>query len=390
MDPIVIVGAGPVGLSLALGLLRRGVEVVVVDQRPGIPQDPRATTVQPPVLEAYESWGVLPTLLERGRVVTHLQYWDWTTRQCLADLDFDSLEGDTSCPFRVHLDQAGICEVLLGAIEATAPGTVRWGEKATGLHVHDDHVQLITTTRSGQVGVHRGRWICGADGGKSWVRQQLDIAWEGPSHQESFLTAQLDPSAFHALAERAGGPLAGVSYLFLKDDWAMVMELPHIVRVLFHVGGDASEELDRKATKARAWALLGADEHHLKSTGQYNVRLRLASQLVKGRAVLLGDAAHAGYPVGGTAMNAGILDAVSLAEALANHNVDAVEAYGETRRRWNRHHLLGETARELNAMEAHWPWTRLYRNRTLGKLHGAPAARLAHLLQLSLMADHIA
>jgi 3-(3-hydroxy-phenyl)propionate hydroxylase len=278
--------------------------------------------------------------------------------------------------------------VLLEAIEATAPGTVRWGEKATGLEVHDDHVQLVTATRDGHVAVHRGAWLCGADGGKSWVRQQVDIAWEGPDRQESFLTARLEPAAFRALAQRAGGPLAGANYLFLDDDWAMVMELPDHVRVLFHVG-DGAAELDRKSTKERAWALLGADEHHLKSTGLYHVQLRLAERFVHQRVVLLGDAAHAGYPVGGTAMNAGILDAAVLVGAFTDPRPGGISSYGETRRLWIRRHLLGETARELNAMEAHWPWTRMFRNRAMARLDESPGAQLAHLLQLSLMVDRI-
>ncbi len=385
MDPILIVGAGPVGLSLALGLLKAGDRVVVVDQRPGIPADPRATTLQPPVLEAYERWGILPTVMERGRVVGRLQYWNWTARKRLADFDLSELADQTSCPFRVHLDQAGICQILLEEIEKLSPGTVRWGEKATSFQQHDDHVQLVTTTRDGYAGVYRGRWLCGADGHRSWVREQLGIHWEGPDEDASFLTARLDPAAFRRMGELAGEPLAGVSYLFLEDDWAMVMELPDHVRVLFHVGGDAARELDRKATRARAVALLGADEHHLRSTGHYHVRLRLASRFVEGRVVLLGDAAHAGFPVGGTAMNAGILDAEILVGALAGDDRWDIGAYAETRRLWNRRHLLGETAKELRAMEAHWPWTRLFRDRTIAGLDDTAGSRLEHLMELSLL-----
>ncbi len=322
-------------------------------------------------------------------MVVRLQYWDWVHHRCLADFDYAQIAGDTACPFRIHIDQAGLCEVLLEAIEAAAPGTVRWGEKATSLKEEADHVQLITSTRNGQVAVHRGRWLCGADGTHSWVRHQLGVPFEGPDHEEAFLTARLDPGAFRQLSEQARQPLAGVSYLFLNDDWAMVMDLPDHVRVLFHVGGDAREELDRQATRERAIALLGANDHHLKSLGQYNVKLRLAAQLVKGRALLLGDAAHAGYPVGGTAMNAGILDAVALVDALVADDAGRVSAWGDARRAWSKEQLLGETARELRSMEAHWPWTRLFRNRALAHLADTPADRLAHLLQVSLLADRL-
>jgi len=397
MDPILVVGAGPVGLSLALGLVRQGVEVVVVDQRPGIPRDPRATTLQPPVLEAFADWGVLRAIQRDGRVIGDLQYWDWTSHTRLAAFDYGALEADTPCPYRVHLDQAGICQVLLEAIEAAAPGTVRWGHKAVGLEVHDDHVQLTTSarvpgSRDEHVAVLRGRWLCGADGNHSWTRRQLGIGWEGPSRRETFLTARLDREALRDLAVAGGERLAGVSYLFLRDDWAMVMDMPDHVRLLFRASGDGDEEVGRQAMEERSLELLGDAHRHLHALGLYHVQLRLASQLVKGRVVLLGDAAHAAYPVGGTAMNAGIMDAHHLSWALT-HDVsgsdvaDSVARYDSTRRAWALRYLLGETREAVDSLDAHWPWTRLFRNVALRRLDDTPEARRAHLLRLSMLGD---
>jgi len=385
MQRVIVVGAGPVGLSLALGLVRQGVAVTVVDQRPGIPSDPRATTLQPPVLEALEDWGVLRAVQRDGRMVRDLQYWDWQARRCLARFDFEAIEGDTACPYRVHLEQAGLCRVLLDAIEAAAPGTVRFGERAIAMEVQADRVQLTTTTRDDHVAVHEGRWLCGADGLNSWVRQQAGIGWDGPGQEEVFLTARLDRAALRTLADAAGERLAGVSYLFLRDDWAMVMDLPDHVRLLFHPGGD--DAVARDAMEARGRELLGSAGHHLKALGLYHVRLRLASTLRAGPVVLLGDAAHGAYPVGGTAMNAGILDAHHLAWALTRPEAEAVDRYDSARRTWARRFLLGATRDAVASLDAHWPWTRWFRNHATERLDATAASRRQHLLRVSLLGD---
>ena len=389
MDPILVVGAGPVGLSLALGLIRKNIPVRVFDQRPCIARDPRATTLQPPVLEAFEDWGVLRDLQRDGRVIRDLHYWDWTRKRKLASFDYSMIDDDTPCPYRIHLDQAGISQVLVDAIEKARPGTIHWGHKAVGMEVGGDQVQLTTQTRDGHVAIHRGRWLAGADGSNSWVRRQVGARWEGPSHRETFLTVRLERDALRDLAEVAGERLAGVSYLFLRDDWAMVMDMPDHVRLLFRAGGTDAEELSRSAMEERSLELLGNAHRHLTTLGLYHVSLRMASQLVFDNVVILGDAAHSAYPVGGTAMNAGILDAHHLVWALSQEgdHDEALFRYSSARKLWAQRYLLNETRDAVKAMDAHWPWTRLVRNLSTSRLDATPAAQRTYLRKVSMLSD---
>lgn len=387
--PVVVVGAGPVGLSLALALIVHSVPVVVLDQRPGIPNDMRATTVQPPTLELLSAWGVLDEALEAGRRVDRLQYWDWHRRELLADLDYALIGDDTPCPFRLHLPQARLCEILLGAIERLSPGTVRFGHKVTALREQGGQATATCRTPGGEEMFTTPR-LCGADGAQSTVRQAVGLELQEVGGADTFLTCTAAPGVLQALGAALPAPLAPVAYLYERQDWAMVMEMADSVRFLFRAVADPQASLAREALATRMRGLLGPEAgDQLRGLGLYTVRQRIAERWLHGPVVLLGDAAHGSLPVGGTAMNEGIADAHQLARALLEGTPEALGAY-ESQRRAHVATLAAREGEAWKALNARGLWRRTSRNRYLRRLAERPIAARGHLLRVSMLEARIA
>ncbi|HHO52943.1 MAG TPA: FAD-dependent monooxygenase [Deltaproteobacteria bacterium] len=387
--PVVIVGAGPVGLALALALIHQGLPVVVLEQRLQIPNDLRATTVQPPVLEHLGAWGVLDEALAAGRRVSQLQYWDWPRRLLLAELDYTLIEGDTRCPFRLHLPQARLCEILLAAIERTRPGTVRFGHKVTSVVLHDDRAIVTTQIHGGGEETFTTPRLCGADGGHSVVRQAMGIELGDEGVADTFLACTADLDVLPIIEARLSRALAPASYLYASQDWALVMVMTDAVRFLFRAVPDPEVSLARDAINERMRRFLGAEiGGRLRGLGLYSVRQRVAPSWHQGPAALLGDAAHGNLPVGGTAMNEGILDAHHLAWALAEGTPRAMDAYS-TQRRSCALSLEAQDSETWKALRARGIWRRFSRNQYLKRISIHPVAARAHLLRLSMLEDRI-
>src|ERR1700754_1718839 len=111
-SPVLIAGAGPVGLTVALNLVRRGIPVTVLEAGDRIADDPRAGTIHPPTLELFATVGMTDAMLARGYVVRNYQYRDRRTG-VVADFDLGALADDTPYPFRLMLEQHKICAILI-------------------------------------------------------------------------------------------------------------------------------------------------------------------------------------------------------------------------------------------------------------------------------------
>src|SRR6267142_4065198 len=114
--PVLIVGAGPVGLTAALNLVRRGIPVAILEAGDRIADDPRAGTIHPPTLELFATISMTDAILKRGYVVRNYQYRD-RRAGVVADFDPSILADETPYPFRLMLEQHKICGMLIERIK---------------------------------------------------------------------------------------------------------------------------------------------------------------------------------------------------------------------------------------------------------------------------------
>lgn len=382
---VLVVGAGPVGLSLALGLARRGVDVDVFEAEATLSSDPRASTWHPPTLEMFDEWGVAENMIARGAKVDRLQFWERETRTLVAEFRYALLADDTRYPFRFQCPQYLVTPLLLEAIRA-AGGRVHFQHRAIDVVNRDDGVEVRLATPEGER-IERGTWLSAADGARSTVRQRLDIELHGKTYEDRFLLVA-SPFDFGELFPGLGP----VAYVFDPEEWIIMMRLPSLVRVVFRLTSDEDAELamSDERLQARFQRLLGKRADipiALRST--YSVHQRVADRFRQGRVLLLGDAAHLNNPAGGMGMNSGIHDAYLLARALGDHldgKPEAVlDAWAERRRAVatdSVHRTSDKTFRDLQERD---PALRAQRNLDLARTAADPVEARTFLLKTAML-----
>jgi 3-(3-hydroxy-phenyl)propionate hydroxylase len=333
-DRVAIAGAGPVGLSLALGLARHGVRVDVFEQAASLSTEARASTLHPPTLEMFAAWGVIDEVLAHGAPVDRLQYWERETRTLVAEFPYTLIANDTQFPFRFQCPQHVVTPILRDALERTGHGHVHFECRAREVRPHARGAELVLDTPGGERRV-AARYVCGADGARSAVRQSLGLSLDGTTYEDRFLLVGTD------LDFRRWFPALGpVGYVFDPDEWVIIMHLPDLVRTVFRLRADEDADAVRAeaAIRARMRRFLGEPAaFEIKMRAIYSVHQRVAERFRVGDVLLLGDAAHVNNPAGGMGMNSGIHDAFYLASALVAALVAGddrgLDAWADARRR---------------------------------------------------------
>ncbi len=331
--PILISGAGPVGLSLALSLARNGVTVRVFEAEAELSDEMRASTVHASTLEMFAEWGVADAVIDRGYKIDRLQFWDRPTRTMLAELPYALIAKDTPYPFRLQCPQNYITRILRRALEATGLATLYMGHRTQGFEADEQGVRIRVETSEGEK-TFEGDYLVACDGAHSPIRSQLGLALHGKTYPDQFLLVGSDIN----LRDYFPG-IAGCAYLYDPEEWVIAMQLPDLVRTVFRLDSQADPAVAKSeaSVRARMKRLLGAEvPFAIKVAGVYSVHQRVAESFRIGRVLLAGDAAHLNNPTGGMGMNSGIHDAHELARALqsvrAGGLTQALDAYATTRK----------------------------------------------------------
>src|SRR3989442_6098833 len=308
MDAVLIAGAGPVGLAAANVLADAGVAVSVLEAEPGLPENLRASTFQPPTLDLLAPFGATQRLIEMGRVAPHLQYRD--RKGWVAEFDFGVIADETEHPYRVQCEQFKLNQVLAERLSHIGNARLEFGAQVT--HVEQDENSVAVTVGGSRK--LKAQWLIGADGGRSRVREALGIKLEGFTWPERFLVAS---TPFDFAAAIPG--LCEVSYFADPEGWFFLLRVPGVWRAMFPVRQDEKDDdvLSDESIQKRLRRIYPiSNPYEVKHRTLYSVHQRVAETYRNGRCFLAGDAAHLNNPLGGMGMNGGIHDGFNIAEKL--------------------------------------------------------------------------
>ncbi|MBL8099916.1 MAG: FAD-dependent monooxygenase [Anaerolineales bacterium] len=388
--PILIVGAGPVGLSLALSLARAGIQAEVFEADEELNTQIRASTFHPKTLELFETWGVVDDVIKHGYKVNQLQYWERASRTIIADFDYQVIAKDTKYPYRLQCPQHIATRVLKPAVEVTEFGKVHMGHKLIDFVDCGTHVRARFETKNGIV-EKDGSYLCGADGTHSTVRKQLNIGFQGKTYEDRFLLIGSDLNTNDLLPNAAQ-----VCYVFDPQEWVIILNLPDIVRVVFRMQNDEDETIamQEENLRKRISNFFGeVPDYKVKTTQLYRVHQRVADTFRVGRVVLVGDSAHNNNPSGGMGMNSGIHDAANLTEKLErirNGEADSIlDDYSTERRKYAIESVQLYSDQQYKNMAMTSDEERVKRNESLAEIANDPAKAREYLLKASMLEERI-
>jgi len=310
--PVIIAGAGPVGLAAAIDLAVRGVRSVVLDQDRRVSAGSRAVSYAKRTLEILDRLGCGDAIVRRGVSWSHGRVY-LRDRQ-IYGFNLAAEEDHRRPPF-VNLQQYHLEETLIARAREVKLVDLRWQHRVAGVEAADDRVTLTVETPDGPYAVSC-EWLVAADGARSTVREALAIPLETSAAADRFLTADVVmkaefPSERWFWFDPPFHPNRSVLLHREADD---------VWRIEFQLGPDADADAERKpdSVAARVKAMLGDErEFEIASVDVYAFACGRMASFRHGRVLFAGDAAHQVAPFGARGANSGIQDADNLGWKLA-------------------------------------------------------------------------
>ncbi|WP_291869560.1 FAD-dependent oxidoreductase [Bradyrhizobium sp.] len=304
---VVVVGAGPVGLSLAIDLAQRGQSVVLLDDADRIGEGSRAICFSKRSLEYWDRLGVGQRMVDKGVVWSVGRIFHGASQL----YQFDLLpEQGHKRPAFINLQQFHAEAYLVDRVQDLAAIDLRWRNKVTGLQQRNDHVLLTVETPDGPYLIHAD-FVVACDGARSSLRQMVGAAFTGQVFEDQFLIADVRMTAAFP-TERwfwFDPPFhAGRSALLHKqpdDIWRIDLQLSRFA--------DPAFEKQPENVRPRIARMLGHDAFEFEWISLYKFQCRRMDRFVHGRVIFAGDAAHQVSPFGARGANSGLEDAENLA-----------------------------------------------------------------------------
>ena len=377
---ILVVGAGPVGTVAALACARLGHRVTLLEARQRIDDSPRASTTQPPTLEIVAELGLIDEYIRQGLIAKTFQFWDRPTRRLIAEFDFGRLQGETAYPYVVQTEQHKLANMAIERLRAIDGSRVLMGEPVVSLAQDEKQVTVKTKNAS-----FSADYVIGCDGGRSTVRKELGIEFEGYTWPERFLviTTEFDFAAALGCCVR--------NYMAGPEEWTNLFkvsgdDLKGRWRAVYNTREDESDEeaLSDESVRARlSRVYVPEGERDYLHLNLYKVHQRVAKQFRKGRVFLCGDAAHVNNPIGGLGLNSGIHEAWDLAQLLTDEK--DLDRYERIRRPLNIEYVQEQTVANKKRLEERDPARREARFDDLRRMADDPAKHKAFLMRASLL-----
>ncbi len=347
---MIIIGAGPVGLTMALLLGSYGVQVALIERRSTIPSEARAVALDDECLRIWQACGLEDAIRgdweagEDGAVIC--VYHDERGRPFLS---IRQSVGDLGYPHAVVIHQGCIGAKLLDAARRSPSITVLLGHEATEVREDAEGVVVVCRGPDGRTVSLRAPWLVGCDGGSSIVRDAIGADMEGVTLPESWLIVDIDDN----------GEGSCVDIRCRRDGASVTLPLPHGVRRVERALPSAPDDEwihDDEALRrslVEVWPDAGAAAIRNRIIRQFSSRA--ATHWRAGRIFLAGDAAHVSPPFAGQGMASGIRDAANLSFKLAGAcqgwlGPEVLDTYEVERRPHQRR--MDELARRLRRVMA--------------------------------------
>ncbi len=320
---VLIVGAGPTGLTLATALVARGIRTIVVDSQAAGANTSRAAVVHARTLEVLELLGIAKRLVGLGVRASRFTIRD--RDRVLVPVRFDDLP--TRYPYTLMVSQSVTEAVLLERLTELG-GQVLRPRTVTDV-AQDERGVTVTLDHGARL---QARYLVGADGMHSTVRERTGIEFPGGSYGESFSLADV---------RLTGSPPSDEVILYFSPAGLVVVApLPDGVHRIVATVDSAPEHPDIGFVQALLDARGPERERVIVKQvvwgSRFHVHHRVVDTYRAGRVLLAGDAAHVHSPAGGQGMNTGIQDAMVLADALATAlttgNEELLNSYEAIRR----------------------------------------------------------
>ncbi|MCC6452867.1 MAG: FAD-dependent monooxygenase [Acidobacteria bacterium] len=311
---VVIIGAGPTGLALAVQLIRYGVDFVIVDTKKTTTPFSRAIGVQARTLEIYDQIGLADELVSLGHAAEKVKFLKDGVVRGEANLS-DLGTGLSPFPFVLLVEQ-GLHEELLYKFITDNKQDVLWRHELLSFTDDGDGVSANIKRADGSEFTVQAKYLVGCDGAKSGVRHSLGLTFEGDTVERLFYVADVEldwPHGHDALQINLGeNTLTAFFPLKGEDRWRLVGTFPE-----GHKKDESDipyEEIDAQIEHDMGVKL---DIKKVNWFSVYNVHSRAVNAFSKGRCFVAGDAAHIHTPAGAQGMNTGIQDGYNLAWKLA-------------------------------------------------------------------------
>ena len=362
-DRVMVVGAGPVGAVTALALVKKGIPVTLIEAEAEPPEDQRAATIHPPTVAMLAELGLKDEAFAEdasgGMLSPIFHFRDRVTGELVAVFDISLLEGEVPYPFVVQWEQYKLVRAARPHIEASGIAEIRFSTKVTGLAQSADYVELTVASAERETERLRGRYVIGADGGRSTVRRLSEIEFEGFTWPERFI--KIGTSFDFGVTGRG---FCTRNYFSDPNEWLNLFKVkgngpPGIWRGIMPVPADESDEqaLSMESIQRRLQGIHAKrGDYEIPYHALYSVHQRVAATFNKGRVLLAGDAAHVNNPIGGMGMNGGIHDAMNLTAKLADvwfgrARPEVFDRYTRQRRKAQVDYVQAQTIQNKRSLE---------------------------------------
>ncbi|WP_345952175.1 FAD-dependent oxidoreductase (plasmid) [Mucilaginibacter sp. PAMB04274] len=305
---VLIIGAGPTGLALAIWLTKQGTKVRIIDKSSGPGETSRAMAVQARTLEFYRQLDMADEVVEAGYKTPAMNMWARGKRQ--AQIKLLDAGGDISpYPFVLVYPQDRHEKTLVERLKSLGVEVERQIEFMS-FEDKGDHVTAVLKHKDGQEETCKAKYLAACDGARSPIRHQIGSGFEGGTYKQLFYVADVTASGVE--------PAGEAQIAFDKSEFVLLMPYTstnqyRIIGIVRDERAEHPENLTFEDVGHEAIDGLHINIEKVNWFSTYRVHHRVTDHFRSGRAFLLGDAAHVHSPAGGQGMNTGIMDAINLA-----------------------------------------------------------------------------